>query len=39
MWFLSKIINKDYDNFNAYPIFSMDDIESLVFVNAKTVVI
>lgn len=40
MWFLSKIINKDYDNFNAYPIstvlFSMDDIESLVFVNAKT---
>lgn len=22
MWFLSKIINKDYDNFNAYPIYS-----------------
>lgn len=40
MWLLSKIINKDYDKFNVYSIstdlFSMDDIESLVFVNAKT---
>lgn len=40
MWLLSKIINKDYDKFNAYSIstdlFSMDDIESLVFVNVKT---
>lgn len=38
MWFLSKIIGIDYDRFYAYPMdsLSMDDIESLVFVNSKT---
>lgn len=38
MWFLSKIADKYYDGFYAYLMdsLSMNDIESLIFVNSKT---